>query len=84
MSNTLLVGAVAYDPKVVTIWDGFKQWFAARGLDFDYMSVLELRAPGGGALRRALPRRVELTARLAASRARRGEVGPQGRGDRDA
>ena len=37
MSNTLLVGAVAYDPKVVTIWDGFKQWFAARGLDFDYM-----------------------------------------------
>jgi ABC-type phosphate/phosphonate transport system substrate-binding protein len=37
MSNTLLVGAVAYDPKVVTIWDGFKQWFAARGLDFDYI-----------------------------------------------
>jgi ABC-type phosphate/phosphonate transport system substrate-binding protein len=37
MSNTLLLGAVAYDPKVVTIWDGFKQWFAARGLDFDYI-----------------------------------------------
>lgn len=37
MSDTLLLGAVAYDPKVVTIWDGFKQWFAARGLDFDYM-----------------------------------------------
>lgn len=37
MSNTLLIGAVAYDPKVVTIWDGFKQWFAARGLDFDYI-----------------------------------------------
>jgi ABC-type phosphate/phosphonate transport system substrate-binding protein len=35
--NTLLVGAVAYDPKVVTIWDGFKDWFAERGLDFDYV-----------------------------------------------
>jgi ABC-type phosphate/phosphonate transport system substrate-binding protein len=31
------MGAVAYDPKVVTIWDGFKQWFTARGLDFDYI-----------------------------------------------
>jgi len=37
MSNTLLLGAVAYDPKVVTIWDGFKAWFAERGLDFDYI-----------------------------------------------
>jgi ABC-type phosphate/phosphonate transport system substrate-binding protein len=37
MSDTLLMGAVAYDPKVVTIWDGFKQWFTARGLDFDYI-----------------------------------------------
>ena len=24
MSDTLLLGAVAYDPKVVTIWEGFK------------------------------------------------------------
>lgn len=37
MSETLLMGAVAYDPKVVTIWDGFKQWFATRDLDFDYI-----------------------------------------------
>lgn len=37
MSDTLLLGAVAYDPKVVTIWDGFKHWFAARSLDFDYI-----------------------------------------------
>lgn len=37
MFDTLLLGAVAYDPKVVTIWDGFKQWFATRGLDFDYI-----------------------------------------------
>ncbi len=37
MSDTLLLGAVAYDPKVVTIWEGFKAWFAARGLAFDYV-----------------------------------------------
>ncbi len=37
MSNTLILGAVAYDAKVVPIWDGFKAWFAARGLDFDYI-----------------------------------------------
>jgi phosphonate transport system substrate-binding protein len=38
MSDTpLLLGAVAYDPKVVTIWDGFQQYFAERGLPFDYI-----------------------------------------------
>ncbi len=35
--NVLLLGAVAYDPKVVTIWDGFKHYFAKRGLPFDYV-----------------------------------------------
>jgi phosphonate transport system substrate-binding protein len=35
--ETLLMGAVAYDPKVVTIWDGFRRWFAERDLDFDYV-----------------------------------------------
>jgi len=33
----LLMAAVAYDPKVVTIWDGFREWFATRGLGFDYV-----------------------------------------------
>lgn len=37
MDDTLLLGAVAYDPKVVTIWDGFKAWFRERGLSFDYV-----------------------------------------------
>jgi len=37
MTNTLVLGAVAYDAKVVTIWDGFQQWFASRGLSFDYV-----------------------------------------------
>lgn len=34
---TLRLGAVAYDPKVVTIWEGFKTWFADNGLDFDFV-----------------------------------------------
>lgn len=34
---TLLMGAVAYDPKVVTIWDGFRRHFTERGLDFDFL-----------------------------------------------
>lgn len=37
MTDTLLMGAVAYDPKVVTIWEGFRTWFAERGLDFDFI-----------------------------------------------
>jgi phosphonate transport system substrate-binding protein len=31
------MGAVAYDPKVVTIWEGFRAWFAERGLPFDFV-----------------------------------------------
>jgi phosphonate transport system substrate-binding protein len=33
----VLLGAVAYDPKVVTIWDGFRVWLRAHGLEFDYV-----------------------------------------------
>ena len=36
-TNTLLLGAVAYDPKVVTIWDGFQAYFQKYGLPFDYI-----------------------------------------------
>lgn len=36
-SDTLLLGAVAYDPKVVTIWEGFKEYFFRHGLAFDYV-----------------------------------------------
>jgi ABC-type phosphate/phosphonate transport system substrate-binding protein len=35
--NPLVLGAVAYDPKVVTIWDGFQAYFDRRGLAFDYI-----------------------------------------------
>ncbi|MBK6911770.1 MAG: PhnD/SsuA/transferrin family substrate-binding protein [bacterium] len=31
------MGAVAYDPKVVTIWNGFREYFMRNGLDFDYV-----------------------------------------------
>lgn len=34
---TLVMGAVAYDPKVVTIWDGFRRFFIDRGLSFDFI-----------------------------------------------
>jgi ABC-type phosphate/phosphonate transport system substrate-binding protein len=33
----LVLGAVAYDQKVVPIWDGFLQYFRARDLPFDYV-----------------------------------------------
>ncbi len=33
--SVLLLGAVAYDPKVVSIWEGFKKYFQQLGLPFD-------------------------------------------------
>ncbi len=36
-NQTLLLGAGAYDPKVVTIWDGFQAYFQKQGLAFDYI-----------------------------------------------
>jgi ABC-type phosphate/phosphonate transport system substrate-binding protein len=33
----LRLGAVAYDPKVVTIWEGFKAYFEKRGAPIDYV-----------------------------------------------
>lgn len=37
MTKPLMLGAVAYDPKVVTIWEGFKTWFAKHDLAFDFI-----------------------------------------------
>ena len=36
-SQTLVLGAVAYDPKVLAIWEGFGRVFAARGLGLDFV-----------------------------------------------
>jgi phosphonate transport system substrate-binding protein len=36
-AEKLILGAVAYAPKVVTIWEGFKEYFIRHGLAFDYI-----------------------------------------------
>jgi ABC-type phosphate/phosphonate transport system substrate-binding protein len=35
--DVIRIGAVAYDAKVVTIWEGFKSYFEARGTKIDYV-----------------------------------------------
>jgi ABC-type phosphate/phosphonate transport system substrate-binding protein len=36
-NRPLVLGAVTYDPKVITIWEGFKEHFRARELPFDFV-----------------------------------------------
>jgi ABC-type phosphate/phosphonate transport system substrate-binding protein len=36
VGHSILLGAVAYDPKVVTIWEGLRAYFRDAGLDFDF------------------------------------------------
>ena len=36
-AGRFILGAVAYDPKVVTIWEGFKEYFLQNGLPFDFV-----------------------------------------------
>lgn len=36
MSDTILIGAVAYDPKVVTIWEQIREHFKAQGAPMDF------------------------------------------------
>ncbi|HMO16547.1 MAG TPA: PhnD/SsuA/transferrin family substrate-binding protein [Oligoflexia bacterium] len=35
--NIIILGAVAYAPKVVDIWEGFKTFFAKQGFSFDFI-----------------------------------------------
>jgi ABC-type phosphate/phosphonate transport system substrate-binding protein len=35
-AHDLLLGAVAYDPKVVTIWEGLRAYFRAQGVPLDF------------------------------------------------
>jgi phosphonate transport system substrate-binding protein len=35
--HVLKIGAVAYDPKVITIWEGFLPYFAKHGAEIDYV-----------------------------------------------
>src|SRR3954471_12006931 len=70
----LILGAVAYAPKVVTIWEGFKAWFTAQGLPFDfvlfsnYESQVEAQFDGGIDLAWNSPLAWERARRIAASR----------------
>jgi phosphonate transport system substrate-binding protein len=72
--DTLLMGAVAYAPKVVTIWEGFKAWFAEQGLAFDfvlysnYESQVEAQFDGSIHLAWNSPLAWERARRLAAAR----------------
>jgi phosphonate transport system substrate-binding protein len=45
------LGAVAYDAKVVPIWDGFKALFTQQGLDFDYVLYTNYEAQVAAHLR---------------------------------
>jgi ABC-type phosphate/phosphonate transport system substrate-binding protein len=36
MDHSILLGAVAYDPKVVTIWEGIRDYFREQGVAFDF------------------------------------------------
>jgi len=48
MTRTFMLGAVAYDPKVVTIWEGFREWFARQDLDFDFILYSNYEAQVAG------------------------------------
>ena len=36
MNQPILLGAVAYDPKVVVIWEGIREYFQEEGVPFDF------------------------------------------------
>ena len=37
MTRPVTLGAVAYDAKVVTIWEGFRRWLRQHDLEFDFV-----------------------------------------------
>ena len=69
----LVLGAVAYDPKVVTIWDGFRRWLRGpSGLDFDYVLYSNYERQVEDLVAGPHRRRLELAAGLGARPAARG------------
>ena len=62
-----LMGAVAYDPKVVTIWDGFRRWFADARLRTSTTSCTPTTSARSRTWSRAHRRGVELAAGLGAA-----------------
>jgi phosphonate transport system substrate-binding protein len=77
MRHSFTLGAVAYDPKVVTIWEGFKEWFALHDFGFDFVLYsnyeAQVEAHLAGAMDAAWnsPLAAVRTRRLAASTGRR-------------
>ena len=66
----LVLGAVAYDAKVVPIWEGFRAYFEARGLPFDYVLYSNYERQVESHLRREFHATWVETARAAPGRAR--------------
>ena len=82
--DVVLVGAVAYHPRIVTIWEGFRPYFAAQETPDRLRALLELRTPGRRAARRRGGHRLEHEHRLrgggGADRRRRAGSGNARRG----
>ena len=78
------LGAVAYDPKVVTIWEGFTDWFADQDFAFDYVLYSNYERQAEAHLAGAVD--VTWDSPLAWVRTRRlaAAAGPRGPGRRDA
>ena len=87
--SDLVLGAVAYDQKVVPIWDGFLQYFSARGLPFDYVLFSNYERQVQAQLRGSIhvawhsPLAWLQTERIAASLGRRAEAIAMRDTDRD-
>jgi len=54
MSKLIAVGAVAYDPKVVTIWEMINDYFRARGIPNDYVLFSNYEAQVEALLNRSI------------------------------
>lgn len=52
--RTLMIGAVAYDPKVVTIWEGIKQYFLEEGCPMDFVLFSNYEAQVNALLNRTI------------------------------
>ena len=78
-NDPLLLGAVAYDPKVVTIWDGFQAYLPEARTRFDYILYSNYERQVEALIRGPDSRCLELAAGVAAVRAHRRRLGPQAR-----
>src|SRR5262245_23510882 len=89
MTEPLILGAVAYDAKVVPIWDGFRAWFARHDFAFDYVLYTNYERQVDAHLRGDLdvawnsPLAWIQTVRLGAKRGRRAEAIAMRDTDRD-